>query len=212
MIKILCLTLLGVYSESSSLGERFFVGALSGLVISIFVYFIGQRKAKKQEKRRTALQDIFEEKENLEREKQYFNTLKNIAEMSGSQLYFNYELTVSQLLEKCNPKYFIESKDCNKLGISTSIYSELLSIAKPYDKEQIRKIRKRASEQLGVSLESEDTFKLLEKVFNPMNFVDENFEADKFLACSKAHMYILENRSDLRKLEQFAYKIGLLKL
>lgn len=174
----------------------------------ILFYFIN----KNNNNRRDKIQAAFEKKDAEEKEVEYYRLLREIAVNSRVKLNFNYEATISQLKEKCNPKYFINKNNFTKLEIATEIYSELLSLKEPLDKRQIRILRKRANEQLGIMLSSEETYKVLDNIFDPTKFVDENFEANKLLACTKAHEYILKNRSDLRKLEQFAYKINLLKL
>lgn len=211
MEKILCLILL-YSSNNNSIGERFFIGVLSGLFLYIIFYFINKVKEDKETDRRNKIQEHFENKEEELQEKNYYALLKEIATDSKLKLHFNYDTTISQLKEKCNPKYYIDKNDYSKLRIATEIYSELVSAKEPLDKRKIRLLRVRANEQLGVMFSSEYAYNILNKVFNPNNFVDENFDADKLLACTKAHKYILENREDLRKLEQFAYKIGFLKL
>lgn len=189
----------------NSLGESIFVAIITGIVISLFLSLREKRADKEALK-------LEERENNLKYEKIYYNTLKSIVHDSGKTLFFDYGKTLHQLLEACNPKHYLEPYQPEKIDIATELYSKLRSMKMPYKRIEIRRIRKQANEQLGINLPSQETYNLMVSIFNPKNFIDNNFNAEKLKACTQAYKYIEDNKNDLRKLEQFAYKIGLLKI
>lgn len=114
-------------------------------------------------------------------------------------------------MDLCNPKNFLDPYQPDKLKISTDLYSSLRDNESVYDKLVIRKIRIIADESLGIKLPSKDTYEIMKSIFNPANFVDDKFDKKRLIASSEAYKYINDNKDDLRKLEQFAYQIGLLE-
>lgn len=183
----------------NTLGEKVFIGVLTGAVISLFLYLWNKREDKTAE---------IHERE--AEEQKYLKTLKLIVGNTSEKLIFDYPQTIQLLKERSNPKYFLN--DNRKTIIATQIYSTLISIGDHFDKRQIRLLRIKANEELGINLPSEHAYEVLTRVFNPLNYVDDNFDSEKLLACNWAHRYIENNKHNLRKLEQFANKIGFLIL
>lgn len=188
-----------------SIGENIYIGVLTSLALSAFLFFADRRRDKKHIKK-------MQEAHNKTEVHNYITTLSEIAKQSDLKLVFNYPLTVQLLIERCNPKHYLS--DSGRMAVAAELYSELISLDTKTngDKRMVRHLRRLANEQLGVKLPAEDTYLILAKVFNPNNYLDENFDKEKLLACNKAISYIENNKADLRKLEQFAFKIGFIDI
>lgn len=198
----------------NSIGEKVFIAMLTSIVISIFLFFWNKRTEKREARR---------ERENFKREErqaqeaqteeeEYFKTLYLIAFERKSEMLFDYDWTIKQLLDKCNPKCFLSPYSPEKVEIATRLFSRLKNLGNNYDKREVRLIRKEANEKLNIELSSEKAYSLLTTLFNPSNYIDEKFDEKKLIACNKAFQHIEKYKTDLRKLEQFAYKIGILKI
>jgi hypothetical protein len=175
-----------------------------------FLFFKNKRNDKKEEVHAKEQEIRNKEIRAKTEEEEYIETLKEIVNKTKERLVFDHSTTIELLKERCNPKYFLSDND--KTIVATEIYSNLLSLGSQYDKLQVRRLIKRANEELGIKLPSEQAYLIMERVFNPLNCVDENFDKYYLLACNKAHLYIENNKEDLRKLEQFAYGIGFLEI
>lgn len=197
-------------SIGDSVGEKVFIAILTSIIISFFFFFKNKRDEKKEEMRAKEQEIRNKEIRARKEEDEYIETLKRIVKKTKERLVFDYPTTIELLKERCNPKYFLSDND--KTTVAAEIYSNLLSLGCQYDKLQVRKLRKRANEELGIKLPSEQAYSILQRVFNPLNYIDENFDKNYLLACNKAHLFIERNKGDLRKLEQFAYKIGFLEI
>lgn len=196
----------------NSVGEKILIGVVCCILLEV-IYLLSSKyneKVKQKENNASVLKTK-EESEKIESDK-YFKTLRDIASMGSEKISINYNETISQLKDKCNPKLFLECKDLGKLKKSAEIYSELIKLGDNYDRLQVRKLRKEANEILGIYLPSGKTYETLKKIFNPKNFIDENFDKENLIACQRASIFIDENKNDLRKLEQFAHKIGILEI
>lgn len=202
MFSLLC----DVYPGSTnSVGESVFVGILTSIAFGVILWVVNQNSSKKENIK------LEEHQKKVEKDK-YLQTLKSIVKSSGMTISYDYDNTISQLTALCNPKNYLEPYQPEKLKIATELYTELKSISSPYNKQQIRTINKKADEMLLIKLPSEDVFIVLKNIFNPQNFVDDNFDEQKLLASNKAYQYIFQNKNDLRKLQEFAYSCGVLDL
>lgn len=107
-------SLTSITSKPDSAWERFFVGCITGAVMYLFFTLINRRKDKKQKK-----------EDELELERLYYKTLEKIVHESGIAVDFDYDKTTKQLIDRCNPKYFLEPYQPEKLAIATELYSTL---------------------------------------------------------------------------------------
>ena len=130
---------------------------------------------------------------------------------SGKVLWFDFGINHHHLIDGCNPKYFIDNSDLSKLKTATDFYTRLKSLKSSDNPAYLLQIRKQAEEKLGIRIPCEDLYQTLCEVFNPQQFVDDNFDKDKLLASTRAFQYIKENKNDRRKLEKLAYVTGLMK-
>lgn len=185
--------------------EVFFTGALNGLIIGILSYIYFAVKEKKEKRK----QKIIEAKDH---ELSYYDTLQEIVNSKNVKMEFDYYSTYEELIELCNPKYYLESCDKERLSTAIDIYSKLLKCHPFKDKGMIIKLRKEAVNNLQVKLNAKKCYCFLMELFNPAQYVDDNFDSVKLLACNKAYSFISENKNDLRALQNFALRIGLLKL
>lgn len=183
------------------LGEEIFIGILTSITISIFFYI----KYKVANRKVTNMSQAEEVGRNCE-------ILKIIVSENNNYIKFCYEKNIIELLEKWNPKQFLEPYNPDKLRTSVELYAALRKLNLPGDKRSVLHIRKIADEALDIKLNSEEMYTYMRDLFNPNNYIDSSFDKDKLVACSWASEYISENKEDIRKLEQLAYRIGLLKL
>ena len=100
-----------LYGQSQSMGEEFFVGAMSAIFFSIIIWLFNKRKQKKdiEETTKQVQQDIVKEaKENV---------------CLASSFEIDYSFLYKDLLDKCNPSNYMNPYDAKKVEISNSIYS-----------------------------------------------------------------------------------------
>ncbi|MDE6301047.1 MAG: hypothetical protein K2M19_04975 [Muribaculaceae bacterium] len=179
-------------------GEKVFLAVITSLSVSFLFYLMG-RKGKAS----TTIDDEFGIDD--------YYVLKIIANDSRAKLEFDYEGTFKELKEKCNPKLYLEPHQPQKLDIAANLFARINEIENNWNKLEIRKIRKKADEELGIKLSSEKSYRILIEIYDPKKYVDGQFDKDKLLACNRAYKYISENKNDIRKLEQFAKKVGILE-
>ena len=95
-----------------------FIGALSGLVISIFIWLMNKRSAKKEQK-----------EAELVKEQQTKQVQKEIAlEVVSKHIYddfLDYSNLYEELREKCNPSNYMNPYNAEKVEIANSIFSQL---------------------------------------------------------------------------------------
>lgn len=197
---ILAYILLTVYPNiGNSLGEKIFIGVLTGLTIGLFFFFKDKRNARKESKRI--------EFENQEKGKRsYHDALHEIVNESNVGDIISIEEIRNLLIDQCNPKNFCEPFDTKKIEAATQIYVSLKSETWPLN---IKTLWQLAENSLGVYLDSTSLYEILSKIYNPTNFVDENFDELKFRAANKAFSYINEHKDSLRELYDFCSSLNL---
>lgn len=101
--------------QPQSLSERMFIGALTGLVISIFIELMNKRSAKKEQK-----------EAELVKEQQTKQVQKEIAlEVVSKHIYddfLDYSNLYEELREKCNPSNYMNPYNAEKVEIANSIF------------------------------------------------------------------------------------------
>ena len=184
------LLLVLLYGQSQSMGEEFFVGAMSAIFFSIIIWLFNKRKQKKgiEETTKQVQQDIVKEaKENV---------------CLASSIEIDYSFLYKDLLDKCNPSNYMNPYDAKKVEISNSIYSQIEE--NKNNTTELIKLRNRAIKELNIKFSSEVLFEKLTQVFNPSNFINENYDAVKLYAANKIYAQILDNRNDIIELERIA--------
>ena len=81
-----------------------------------------------------------------------------------------YESLYMELLDKCNPRNFMEPYDKKKVDAAILIYNDLSRIDKTNEKH-IRVIRDRATLELGINVSTDRLYKELIDYCNPQNFL-----------------------------------------
>lgn len=184
------LLLVLLYGQSQSMGEEFFVGAISALFISIIMWLFNKRKQKKdiEETTKQVQQDIVKEaKENV---------------CLASSIEIDYSFLYKDLLDKCNPSNYMNPYDAKKVEISNSIYSQIEE--NKNNTTELIKLRNRAIKELNIKFSSEVLFEKLTQVFNPSNFINENYDAVKLYAANKIYSQILKYKDNIVELERIA--------
>lgn len=184
------LLLVLLYGQSQSMGEEVFVGAISALFFSIIMWLFNKRKQKKdiEETTKQVQQDIVKEaKENV---------------CLASSIEIDYSFLYKDLLDKCNPSNYMNPYDAKKVEISNSIYSQIEE--NKNNTTELIKLRNRAIKELNIKFSSEVLFEKLTQVFNPSNFINENYDAVKLYAANKIYSQILKYKDNIVELERIA--------
>jgi hypothetical protein len=174
-----------LYSHSESWGELFFIGAITSLGFSALMWIINKVKEKKNIKVETkqVQQEIVEEADKV--------TLK-----------IDYSFLCDELKEKCNPSNFMAPYEAKKVEISNSIYSQLTD--EEIELSELIALRNRAIKELNISFSSQELYEKLSTIFNPKNFVNDNYDAVKLYVANKVYSQILESKNDIIELEKIA--------
>ena len=193
---IMCDMFLSVllYSNSSSIGEEIFVGAISALIFSVILWLFNSMKNKKgiEKEMKQVQQDIVDE------------SLLSTDASSPIELDFDYSYLYDELKCKCNPSNYMTPYDPRKVEISNSIYMQLEE-----SKENVLnliKLRNRAIKELGIEFSAKELYERLSQIFNPSNYMDENYDAAKLHVANLAYAQVQENKDDIIELERIAVK------
>ena len=184
------LLLVLLYGQSQSMGEEVFVGAISALFFSIIMWLFNKRKQKKdiEETTKQVQQEIVKEvKENV---------------CLASSIEIDYSFLYKDLLDKCNPSNYMNPYDAKKVEISNSIYSQIEE--NKNNTTELIKLRNRAIKELNIKFSSELLFEKLTQVFNPSNFMNENYDAVKLYAANKVYSQIQDFKDNIIELERIA--------
>ena len=181
--------------QTQSLGERVFIGALSGLVFSIFIWLMNKRSAKKEQK-----------EAELVKEQQTKQIQKEIALEVVSKHIFDDSLDYSnlyeELREKCNPSNYMNPYNAEKVEIANSIFSQLDGFKD--DVDTLVQLRNQAINKLGLSFSSTALFNKLCDIYNPSNFMGKNYDAEKLSAANIIFAQIQQKKDDIIELERIA--------
>ncbi|MBQ9893461.1 MAG: hypothetical protein IJM35_09950 [Bacteroidales bacterium] len=121
------------------------------------------------------------------------------------------EFILAELREKCHPKNFMQPYDFEKVNIANELYSMLLKESIP--SEDLYSIRRRAINELGISIDTTVIFDELSSICNPENFM-QPYDAVKVSIANKLYSRILENKSnvfELEKIRKEAIKDGIIE-
>ena len=155
------------------------------LALSFLIWCFNRTKRKKSVKE-TARQDVVKE---------------NVRTPSGVEI--DYSSLYEELAEKCNPSNLMIPYYANRVNASIAIYSQLEKNRD--DIYELIKLRNRAIKELGIKFSSRDLFEKLSRVFNPSNFMDENYDAVKLCEANKIYSQIQEYKDDIIELERIAF-------
>lgn len=177
-----------LYSESYS--ERAFIGFLTASFISLIVWLYNRSKQKRASEEATK------------------QVQQNIVKEANENVFSNYNLNIDyssiykELKEKCNPSNYMNPYDAKKVEISNSIYSQL-----EINKNNITvliELRNKAIKELEIHFSAKELYDKLSLIFNPSNFMNENYDAVKLYAANKIYSQIQQCKDDIIKLERIA--------
>ena len=118
-----------------------------------------------------------------------------------------YESLYMELLDKCNPRNFIEPYDKKKVDAAILIYDDLSRIDKTNEKH-MRVIRDRATLELGINVSTDRLYKELIDYCNPQNFLTTvPFQADLLQAANHFYAEVRANKNDIHELERLSSQI-----
>lgn len=118
-----------------------------------------------------------------------------------------YDSLYEELLDKCNPKNFMEPYDKKKVDAAILIYNDLSRIDKTNEKH-IRVIRDRATLELGINVSTDRLYKELIDYCNPQNFLTTvPFQADLLQAANHFYAEVRANKNDIHELERLSSQI-----
>jgi hypothetical protein len=179
------------------MGERFFVGAIDGLILAVIIYFVQKRRKKKEKKQyEKALKEEIYHESSLQ------------TKFSSNTIEVDYYNTLyDELKEKCNPANYMNPYNAEKVEISNQIYSQLDS-----NKDNIYfliELRNLAIKKLGISFSAKELFEKLSMIYNPNNYIGEKYDADKLHVANQVYAKIQKISEDIVGLEKLAKENGI---
>lgn len=118
-----------------------------------------------------------------------------------------YDSLYEELLDKCNPKNFMEPYDKKKVDEAILIYNDLSRIDKTNEKH-IRAIRDRATLELGINVSTDRLYKELIDYCNPQNFLTTvPFQADLLQIANHFYAQVRTSKNDIHELERLSSQI-----
>lgn len=169
-----------------------------------------QRKSESEERRRAKKE---EEQSNLLRlQKQIANSLKtstNTQEKSDEFIRAVYHNLYDELKSKCNPINFMTPYNAAQVNIANEIFSKLNNTQKD-DIRNLILLKNKAIKGLGITYTNPKLYETLCDLYNPKNFMGENYDANKLNAANKLFAEIEKYQNDILNLEGIAKRVGLI--
>ena len=182
---------------SDSMGERFFVGAIQGLIGAIILYFWLRHNKKKEKK----------QYEKAFKNDNYHDSSPQTTTFSNNIEVEYYNTLYDELKEKCNPAIYMNPYNAEKVEISNQIYSQLET-----NKNNISvliELRNQAIKKLGLSFSAKELFDKLCEIYNPNNYVGEKYDADKLHVANQIYSKVQSMSDDIVGLENIAKENGI---
>ena len=181
--------------QTQSLGERVFIGVLTGLVFNIFIWSMNKRSAKKEQKEAELVKE--QQTKQVQKEIALEVVSKHICDDS-----LDYSNLYEELREKCNPSNYMNPYNAEKVEIANSIFSQLDGFKD--DVDTLVQLRNQAINKLGLSFSSTALFNKLCDIYNPSNFMGKNYDAEKLSAANIIFAQIQQKKDDIIELERIA--------
>ena len=119
-----------------------------------------------------------------------------------------YDSLYEELLDKCNPKKFMEPYDKKKVDAANLIYKALLE-SKPsygcYSNQEIRNIKDQAVRELGISI-SNSLYRKLINYCDPKRFM-EPYDFEAVQVANEFYALVEKNKDDIVELEGLRHEI-----
>lgn len=177
---------------SDSMGEKFFIGAIQGIIGAIILYFWLRRSKKKEKKQyeNSLKEEIYHDSSSQS------NDSDNIIEVD----YYN--TLYDELKERCDPAKYMEPYNAEKVEISNNIFSQLDTNRNNI--YELIKLRNYAIKKLGLTFSAKELYDKLSKIYNPNNFVGDKYNADKLHVANQIYAKIQRSSDDIVELENIA--------
>lgn len=111
-----------------------------------------------------------------------------------------YSNLYDELNQKCNPANFMSPYDPEKVDISNSIFSQLEENI--YNVEILISLRNIAISKLGISFSTSELYEKLHHIYNPANYIGDNYDAEKLCAANNLYIQIESNKNNITVLEK----------
>lgn len=192
---------------------------LIGLIVIFLIDRCQQRKEEQRiiesiesEKRRKARKKEEELSNLLREQKRIANSLKTSDNTQGKSDEFIravYHNLYDELKSKCNPINFMTPYNAEQVNIANEIFSKLNNTQKD-DIPNLILLRNKAIKGLGITYTNPKLYETLCNVYNPKNFMGENYDANKLNAANKLFAEIEKYQNDILSLESIAKRVGLM--
>lgn len=207
-MNILIFILLSSAKSHQTLGDRIFFGFLSGVFLTIVVKLTGKWKKKREDKKTGKIQ--LEELQQKQKELAKSILMSNTANSNNNFTLIIYSNLYHELKQKCDPANFVSPYDHKKVEISNSIFSQLEE--NKYNIDALISLRNTAIVQLGISFSTNELYEKLHHIYNPANYIGDNYDAEKLCVANNIYAQIENNKNNILVLEKIAIEIGLISI
>ena len=111
-----------------------------------------------------------------------------------------YQDLHAELKARCAPENFMNPYEPEKVSKANELYSEVLSTDAQAE-EQLKQLRLRAIEELGIKFSTEELFTKLSAACNPKNFTGDSYNKERLEQANKLYQAVLMNADHVLALE-----------
>jgi hypothetical protein len=112
-----------------------------------------------------------------------------------------YQGLHAELKARCAPENFMNPYEPEKVSKANELYSEVLHTDAQAD-EQLKQLRLRAIEELGIKFSTEELFDRLSAACNPKNFTGESYNKERLELSNRLYQAVLMNADNVLALEE----------
>jgi len=111
-----------------------------------------------------------------------------------------YQGLHEELKARCAPENFMNPYEPEKVSKANELYSEVLHTDAQAD-EQLKQLRLRAIEELGIKFSTEELFDRLSTACNPKNFTGDAYNKERLELANRLYQTVLMNADNVLALE-----------
>jgi hypothetical protein len=111
-----------------------------------------------------------------------------------------YQGLHAELKARCAPENFMNPYEPEKVSKANELYSEVLHTDAQAD-EQLKRLRLRAIEELGIKFSTEELFDRLSAACNPKNFTGDAYNKERLELANRLYQTVLMNADNVLALE-----------
>jgi len=112
-----------------------------------------------------------------------------------------YQGLHAELKARCAPENFMNPYEPEKVSKANELYSEVLHTDAQAD-EQLKRLRLRAIEELGIQFSTEELFDRLSAACNPKNFTGDSYNKERLELANRLYQAVLINADNVLALEE----------